>query len=55
MERSDEQILPALYKYVGASFSASPSEVLFQRLQHPAMIWCCDGALPASMPRPRRK
>lgn len=27
MERSDEQILPALYKYVGSSFHASPSQV----------------------------
>lgn len=27
MERSDEQILPSLYRYVGASFDATPSEL----------------------------
>lgn len=27
MERSDEQILPALYRYIGASFRASPSQL----------------------------
>lgn len=25
MERSDEQLLPSLYRYVGASFDATPS------------------------------
>jgi len=39
MERSDEQILPALYKYIGASFSASPSQV--RPAARPALLCGC--------------
>jgi hypothetical protein len=27
MERTDEQLLPAVYRFVGASFNASPSQL----------------------------
>ena len=27
MERTDEQILPAVYRFIGASFDASPSQL----------------------------
>lgn len=37
MERTDEQLLPAVYRFVGASFSASPSQLGYLTLSR-AMV-----------------
>jgi len=37
MERTDEQLLPAVYRFVGASFRATPSELGYLTLSR-AMV-----------------
>ena len=37
MERTDEQLLPAVYRFVGASFGATPSELGYLTLSR-AMV-----------------